>query len=154
MAWDTSTWTPSIVTAAQMNARVRDNFKEIGDARGSYTPTLTGWTLSNGTLTGTYIEAGKLIIGTLDYTVGSSDTKSGVPTFSLPVTSISSTGPSIGTGSLFDTSATARAHRFVFLTSTTTFQFTTEADTRLSPTAPWTWATGDRMWAQFVYEAA
>lgn len=155
MAWDTTAFTAgSIPTAANFLSRITNNFKEIGDARTAWTPTLTGWTLGNGTLTGTYIEAGKLIIGTLTYTVGSTDTKSGVPTFSLPVTSSVGTGPSIGTGGLFDTSGNVRAFRFLFLTGTSTFQFTTEADTRLAPTAPWTWATGDVMWARFEYEAA
>lgn len=155
MAWDTTAFTAgSIPTAANFASRITGDFQEIGDARTAYTPALTGWTLGNGTLTGTYIEAGKLIIGTLSFTVGSTTTITGTPSFSLPVTSISSTGPPIGTGSLNDVSVPTRAHRFVFLTSTTTFQFTAQDDTRLSPTSPWTWATGDLMWAQFMYEAA
>jgi hypothetical protein len=101
MTWDTTAFSAgSIPTAADFNARIRDNFKELGDARPTSTPSVPGWTLADGTLSGKYIEAGKLIIGTLMYAVGVGDTKSGVPTFSLPVTSISSTGPPIGTGGL------------------------------------------------------
>ena len=145
----------AILTAAQMNSYLRDNFKAIGDARAAYTPTLTGWTKGNGTLTGAYIQVNKLVIGRLTYIVGSTDTIAGTPVFSLPVASLAgASGPPLGTGGLYDTSAAARAYRFLFLVGASTFQFTTEADTRLSPTAPWTWATGDTMWAEFCYEAA
>ena len=157
MAWTAPrTWVAAeTVTAALMNSHVRDNLKVIGDARTAYTPALTGWTLGNGTLTGFHATVGKLIIGRLTYVVGSTDTIAGTPVFSLPVASLAgASGPPLGTGGLYDTSAAARAYRFLFLVGASTFQFTTEADTRLSPTAPWTWATGDTMWAEFCYEAA
>ncbi len=157
MAWtDPRTWVASeVVSASIMNTHVRDNFKAIGDAWASYTPTLSNWTLVNGTLTGKYLQAGKLVIGKLTYTVGSTDTKSGGPVFSLPVTKAADTGGMcIGEAFLNDISVPTRAYRRVIQSSTSAFFLAADDDTRLSPTAPWTWATGDIIVATFSYEAA
>lgn len=150
MAWTSPrTWvTGEVPTAAIFNTHVRDNFKAIGDAWTSYTPALTGWTLGNGTLTGYYISAGKSILATkVLYTVGSTDTKSGAPVFSLPVTKVADlAGFILGQASLFDTSGSVRAYRNVIQSGTTSTVFVAaDDDTRLSPTAPWTWATGDQI---------
>lgn len=65
MAWNTpSTWTAgAVLTAAQLNAQVRDNFKAIGDPGTLFTPTWTASTadptIGNGSLTGGYSLAGK-----------------------------------------------------------------------------------------------
>jgi len=154
MAWtDPRTWVASeVVTAALLNTHVRDNLKAIGDAWAPWTPTLSGWTLGNGTLTGTKMTAGKLIIGRVNYTVGSTDTPSGNLVISLPATSGMTSGTAIGQAGLLDTSTGSRAFRTVWQASTTTMQFSTEADARITPTAPWTWATGDGLFATFVME--
>lgn len=157
MAWSTpaTAVAGTALTASTWNATVRDNLKAIGDSWTAYTPALTGWTLVNGTLTGRAVQAGKWVSGSIVYTVGSSDTKSGAPVFSLPVASAAgAVGPAIGTAGLQDTSAGARAFRFVFNVGTSTIQCTTDADVRLSPTVPWTWATGDVFYISFSYEAA
>lgn len=150
------TWVASeVVTAGLLNTHLRDNLKALSDARVAYTPVMSGWTLVNGSLTGNYVKLDKFVVGRMTYVVGSTDTKAGIPVFTLPAASLAgASGPPIGTGGLFDTSAAARNFRFLFLVGASTFQFTTEADTRLSPTVPWTWATGDTMWAEFCYEAA
>lgn len=154
MAWTSPrTWVAAeTVTASLMNTHVRDNLKAIGDAWASWTPTLSGWTLGNGTLTGVAMTAGKLVIGRVTYTVGSTDTPSGNLAISLPATSTMPTGIAIGQAGLNDTSASARAFRTVWQASSTTMQFSTEADARITPTAPWTWAAGDSVWATFVIE--
>ena len=156
MAWTSPrTWVAGEnLTAALLNLHVRDNLKAIGDAWTAYTPTLSGWTLSNGTLVGRAKQAGKDVEVHIDYTVGSSDTKSGAPVFSLPVAANFNAGATIGTAGMIDTSAGARAFRVVFLGSSTTAILTTFDDVRLSPTVPWTWATGDRFWLTLSYEAA
>lgn len=65
MAWTApSTWVAgAVVTAAQLNQQVRDNFKAIGDSGTAFTPAWTGATtnpvIGNGTLTGGYNVAGK-----------------------------------------------------------------------------------------------
>jgi hypothetical protein len=152
---DPRTWVAGeILTAALLNVHLRDNLKAFSDPWTAWTPTLSGWTLGNGTLTGAKITVGKLTIGRVTYTVGSTDTPSGNLVISLPATSAMPTGVAIGQAGLNDTSASARAFRTVWQATTTTMQFSTEADARVTPTAPWTWATGDSVWASFVIETA
>lgn len=157
MAWSTvPTFSGgAVLTAAQMNQYVRDNFNAIGDAWTSYTPTLGGWTLGNGTLVGKYSQAGKLVIGRIEYTVGSTDTKAGTLIFATPVAPNLVNGATCGRAGLFDTSAANRAFRHVFWGSASNAFFaTSENDTRITPTTPWTWATGDQVFIDFEYEAA
>ena len=158
MVWTSPrTWVAGEVpTAAIFNTHVRDNLKAIGDAWTSYSPTLGGWTLGNGTLTGYYLQAGKDVRGKVFYTVGSTDTKSGALTISLPVTKVtdSGLGMPLGTAVLFDTSTSTRNFQHVAQNSTTAMRFYSSAGAALTDTAPWTWATGDTLVALFMYEAA
>ena len=156
MAWTAPrTWVATeVVTAALLNTHVRDNLKVLGDAWASWTPTLSGWTLGNGTLTGAMVRTDKLIIGRVSYTVGSTDTPSGNLVISLPATSTMPSGIAIGQAGLLDTSSGNRAFRTVWQASTTTMQFSTEADARVTATVPWTWATGDAVYATFAMETA
>ena len=159
MAWTTpSTWAAAaVLTASQLNTQLRDNMKAIGDPWVAYTPTLTNWTLSNGTLAGFYMQAGKLVWGKVSYTVGSSDTKSGNLVISLPVTKVADGGagfPLQGTAELFDTSASLRNYVFVAHNASTSMRFYDGAGNIVVPTVPWTWATGDKLNATFMYEAA
>ena len=145
----------TVPDATWFNTYIRDNFKALGDAWASYTPTLGGWTLGNGTLVGKYMQANKLVIGRIEYTVGSLDTKSGTLTFATPVTPNLINGATCGRAGLFDTSAANRAFRHVFWGSAANAFFaTSEADVRITPTTPWTWATGDQVFIDFEYEAA
>lgn len=79
------------LTAAQMNAYVRDNFKALGDAWTAYTPTwassATQPVLGNGTLTGAYMRVGKLLAFRIALTMGSTTTYgTGTYQFTLPAT--------------------------------------------------------------------
>ena len=140
--------------AADLNQYVRDNFKALGDAWQSYTPTIGGWTLVNGTLVGKYMQTGKLVIGRVEYTVGASDTKAGTITITPPVTPNLVNGQADGCSSLIDTSAAIRNYRHVFWGSAGSVLYqTTESDVRVTSTVPWTWATGDQMLLEFEYEA-
>lgn len=155
MAWTTpSTWSAgATLTAAQLNTQVRDNLKAIGDPWTSYSPALVNWTLGNGTLTGVYMQAGKLVWGRVAYTVGSTDTKSGNLLITLPVTKISDDGPE-GAGVAFDTSGTAYNTVVVGHSTTSRMLFYTPTAGIVTPSVPWTWATGDTLKASFFYEAA
>jgi hypothetical protein len=114
MAWDVSTWTAGLtVTAAQMNARIRDNFKAIGDPWTAYTPVLTA-TTTNPTLgtgssqLGRYVAAGKWITYQYRITFGTSGTAAGSGTYliSLPVAPATPVSNAyVGTGFCFDSSA-------------------------------------------------
>lgn len=158
MTWNTPQAWSGIPSATFFDEQIRDNFKAIGDAWQAYTPALNNWTLGNGTLTGYYMQAGKLVWGKVFYTVGSTDTKSGNLVISLPVTKVAddSTFTSMqGTAVLFDTSGAARAVYFTVHNSTTAMRFVSAASaTPAAASTPWTWATGDKLNATFTYEAA
>ena len=87
MTWTTPrTWTTGeTVTAAIMNAHVRDNFNAIGNAWTSYTPVVTGWTPGNGTAVGAYMQAGKAVSFRARFTLGSTTTIAGSFTMTLPI---------------------------------------------------------------------
>lgn len=66
----TSTFTSgSGLTFTDMNA--------LADAWNTYTPTVSGWTLGNGTVAGRYLQFGYLIGATIDLTVGATTTVAG-----------------------------------------------------------------------------
>lgn len=159
MAWTTpSTWTAgATLTAAQLNAQLRDNLKAIGDPWTSYTPTFTNWTLGNGTITGSYMQAGKYVWGNLFYTVGSTDTKSGTLVLSLPVTKAADGGGQLsplGVGTAFDTSAGTINTLVAAHNTTTRMFFYTPTSGLVTASVPWTWATGDQLSIEFFYQAA
>lgn len=128
----------------------------------SWTPTLTNLTLGNGTVTGAYTQIGKTIIGRLRFTFGSTSSITGAPIFSTPVTASSAytTAHMIGTAYLEDLS-TAAFYGFVKLNTTTTLEVNPGgtsgsylAQSSITSTVPFTWATGDFLAATFMYEAA
>lgn len=150
------TWVAAeVVTAALLNAEVRDPLTGIQAAWSSFTPTLTSWTLGNGTLTGFWLQIRKTVHFRGNLTVGSTTTFSGGPVFALPVTAVSALGRDpIGSTTLFDTSAPAWRHYPLIEASSTTCNPVNPDGSALSPTVPWTWATGDRIAFSGTYEAA
>lgn len=58
--------------------------------RTTYTPTISGWTLGNGTIAGFYSRAGAMIHFTINYTIGSTDTLSGSLSLGLPFAHVNS----------------------------------------------------------------
>lgn len=164
MAWTSPrTWAVNdVVTASLLNVHLRDNFKAIGDAWGSYTPSWTGSTtnpvLGNGTIAGAYAQAGKLVFYKVTLTTGSTSTYgSGAWLFSLPVTassfSVTAAG-STGFATLYDSSGTTRYFRMAYQNSTTTVAMADMSATLVTATVPFTWATGDSLSIQGFYEAA
>ena len=91
MAWNTpSTWLAgAVLTAAQLNAQLRDNMKAIGDPWTTYTPTLTNFTVGAGTVVAKTLSAGKAIRLGLHLTGGSGAAATGALRITLPVTSVS-----------------------------------------------------------------
>ena len=79
------TWaTNDVVTAAMLNADVRD-FVNAHGALTSYTPTLTGWTKGNGTVSGGYCQVQKMVWFYAMFVFGStSAAASAVPELTLP----------------------------------------------------------------------
>jgi hypothetical protein len=158
MVWtDPRTWTTGeLVTAAMLNTHLRDNLKAIGDPQGTFTPTLTNITIGNGTVSGYYLAAGKLIIGRIKVLAGSTTTYSaGNLGFSLPVAASAnySTLDVIGNGAI-DNGAGASRRLFVVAPATTTLANLLYEGGTVTNTAPTTWGTSARITFEFCYEAA
>lgn len=151
-----ATWATGPWTARMANDRLVNNMRVIGDSWQPYTVTLSNWGLVNGTLEGFYHQIGRTVRGRIEYTVGSSDTKSGAPFFGfppiLPVTATE--GSCVGNAGLYD--GANREFRDVLYSTSGggTMAISAQDDTRLTPTVPWTWGTGDQMLIMFRYEAA
>src|SRR3546814_14084513 len=93
MAWtDLAAYTAGSKITAAMLELLRGNFKAIGDPWTAYTPTWTGsgFTQGNGTITGAWVSAGKLVLYRITATVGSTTTVGrrassfGLPTAAIP----------------------------------------------------------------------
>jgi hypothetical protein len=158
VAWTSPrTWVSGeTVTAALMNTHVRDNLKAIGDAWTSYTPTLTTWTLGNGTITGRYMFAGKLVIGYLKLTVGSTTATAGSVEISLPQTANIGAYAPIGNASCKDTAAANPYNVSAYMSTTGRMGFVMggTSNVAINATNPFTWGTGDTLEVMFTYEAA
>ena len=163
MSVDTTpaTWTPGeIVSAAKMNTEVRDFAAGLQGVWEVFTPTWTAATtnpaLGNGTLTGRMLRVGKTIICNITLVAGSTTTYgSGAWIFALPVPSVWATLTNIAMGGAvaFDTSATARRTGQVFNNAPGTVQVLLDTGAVVAAAAPWTWATGDSLSLDLVYEA-
>lgn len=156
MTWTTPrTWVAGeIVTAAMLNTHVRDNLAEIGDPWTSGgAPTWTGSdtnpALGNGTLGAWYLAAGKLILFRIVLVIGSTTTfGSGIWGFTLPYTATVSGGRIRVDGGAYDSSGTAD-YPITSIVSGAALSLRGYPTAlggplvRVSPTAPFTWATGD-----------
>lgn len=93
------------VTAAMLNAEIRDQFNSMFDAWTPYTPSWTASTtnpvLGNGTLAGQYIKWGRTCTASVILTMGSTTTYgSGNYTFTLPFTAAAATVSYLGVARL------------------------------------------------------
>ena len=165
MAWVTPTnvATGDVLTASKWNQDVVENWNAIGGAWTGYTPSWTNLTVGNGTVSAKYIAAGKLIIGRVAITWGSTTSASGAISFSLPATASSEYGQEkvfFGDVRLEDAGVASSAG-YIRLKTTTTADIVVmnAASTYItfaavSNTVPWSWGTGDNIHGQFIYEAA
>lgn len=156
MSWtNPRTWVAAeTVTADEMNTHVRDNFKAIGDAWTAYTPTYSGITIGNATVTAKYSQAGKKVSGYVKIVFGSTSSFSGGFTVSLPTTA-ATPFVSIGSAVLFDDSASANYAAIVVpQTGGTAVAFTEGGGAgAISDSVPFTWAQDDILGFSFTYEA-
>jgi hypothetical protein len=131
----------------------------IVGAWAAYTPTLTNWTLGNGTLVGKYAQIGKSIHVRVELTLGSTSTMSGSLIISTPVTRAPLPGGyvAVGTCSMRDVSAPAN-HIGVATLSGGDFVLGTSgtngAIAFVSGGSPFTFASGDIVTLHATYEAA
>jgi hypothetical protein len=114
----------------------------------TYTPTWTGTVtnpvVNNGTLSGRYMRAGKIVFLDIQLTIGSTTTfGSGAWGFALPLTAKDTTGQSmtvniLDSGTQFYTGST-----YMFSTSVVYVAYQGDTGSSISSATPMTWATGD-----------
>ncbi|HVK45080.1 MAG TPA: hypothetical protein VM429_09280 [Micropruina sp.] len=153
-----------VVTAAMMNAEVRDQWNDMiagGTAfTSTWTATGTAPALGNGTLASRYKLVGKMCDFIIKLTAGTTTTYgTGNWAFSLPFT-VSSTGDWIGRAFAGDNSVGAAGYSqgtaFLAGAATTVVPYfgNTGATAAATATAPQTWANADRLIITGRYETA
>lgn len=131
----------------------------------SFTPSWTNLTPSNGTNSGSYIQIGKTVFVQTKFVLGSSSSIGTAPYFNFPVapntTNLTSLVSILGKASLWDTSGSGwqEAACLYRVGNTLLIRVNNAASTYLgyseiTSLVPWTWATGDELHTNFVYEAA
>lgn len=148
------------ITAALLNSQVRDLINGFG-AKTSYTPTLTGFTLGNGTIAGSYTQIGKWVWFEATFTMGTtSAAASAIPTCTLPVTAAAGTVNNALCRAQFTDAGTAAYLAAARVLSTTTCAAyiigSSGVLTTPSTTTPFTWtpANNDVIYWSGIYEAA
>jgi len=153
----------SVVTANITDGAVTPNKLQSGTGTGwvwtSYTPTLANLTIGNGTVSASYCIIGKTVIGRIIITFGSTSAMGTGPTFTLPVTSSTSSVYNIGQCRLAGSGA--GYFGIVNQVSSTVAEFDTlnvastyPTVTGLSATIPFSWTDTNALRAEFFYEAA
>ena len=125
----------------------------------AYTPTFTGLTVGNGTLTARYARIGKTICGYISFALGSTSSVTARIVATVP-TAIKTNSTQI-TNAIYEDASPANSYFGLplilssdmyldcMLASGTYVQFQVA-----SSTVPFTWANGDSFKASFTYEAA
>lgn len=155
------TWVASeIVTAAELNAEVRDPITAMEAAWGTWTPTITGITLGTGSNTvARYNQIGKTILFEVQITLGTGGAVTTSVTFTLPVTASRINWQSADVGG-FDSSVPATYSLVGLCTSTTIMTVRAPGASANGPlvatgaAVPFTWAVGDILTISGRYEAA
>ena len=165
MGWtDPRTWVDGeTVTAAIMNAHVRDNLNALGEWNTSWTPTWTGSTgnpvLGNGTLVGRYLETAEWVYFFIHLTMGGTTTYgTGTWRFDLPVNSAAR--PWTFEGIAIDSSASNDFHALFRRSAADEVSGRCDATTAgnamraITSANPFTWATGDELYIAGAYQKA
>lgn len=160
-AADTLKTDDSLVVAGDLT--VSGSMAAAGGAWTSYTPSLSGWTIGNGTIAAHYCKIGKLVEVRVIIVWGSTTSASGTLTVTLPFTAAStsfSVGAPLG-GAMFLDNGSAVYSGIAAYNNTTTCRFyaqlasgTYASQATVNATVPHTWADTDRLETTFVYEAA
>ncbi len=152
----------AVLTAAQLN-ETRDSLKAIGDAWTSYTPTWTSTgtapALGNGTITGSYVLAGKLVHFRVKLLMGSTTTYgTGSYLLSPPANAAGAAYDATGSVIIHDASAGGRYLGITWLSDNAHFRLLHQAAAGLSQdvtnTSPMTFATSDEIHVAGTYEAS
>lgn len=159
MAWNTPS--PAAggadILASFWNAQVRDNLTELGGPWTSFTPTLLNVTVGNGTLLGRRSLSGKLVHWWVSFTLGSTSSVTGTIVVNLPATARNTADRApLGMAVLRDASPVTFRNYFVSASGANAVgAVLNDANGTLSnATSPWTWAVGDSIEINGVYESA
>lgn len=149
------------------STKINDNFTEaFGGAWTSYTPTLTNFTLGDGTVVASYIQQGKTVHGVIKFTLGSTSAVGSSGVFTLPVTASSvvyklnvTGGTNIGLVTAQDTGTSVYSGIVSLVSSTTAGVYFGNATatyltlSNITSAIPHTWASTDVLTLTFTYEA-
>lgn len=132
--------------------------RRLGGNWATYTPSLTGITVGNGSVTGRWSMTGKTVTGTMIFTAGSTSAFGGTFDFSLPTAAASWYSGDympIGHGAVHNgTGATRRLTQAVWHTSTTFRMLLETTSGFVTSVAPFTFGTSAVITANFTYEKA
>lgn len=159
MAWTAPrTWVAGeTVTAALLNTHVRDNEKALGDPWTAWTPTFSGGisAIGNATVVAKYMQAGKLVIGEVKVTMGSTTTfAASNMSITAPVTMAVQPNFPIGPGMGYDASAGFFYTITPIAVSASAIALFANGGAGVTSTVPYTWTTSDILAFSFTYEAA
>lgn len=125
----------------------------------NYTPTITGITLGNGTLTGSYNIVGRLAYARVRFVMGSTSSITGAPTFTLPVTALGTQAYYFGNASIDDYGTTEYACTLTIGGSGSNVSPSPQLTngtylgrTNVSSTVPMTWAVNDEIRFTLTYD--
>jgi hypothetical protein len=153
LASPTFTGTPALPFGTTLNTRTLGGWT-------SFTPSWTNFTVGNGSTSGFYVTAGKIVWGYVQATLGSTSSMGTSPRFAPPVGTVSGNMPgltTVGWCYLQDTGVTIYTG-FLNLDSggfRLNSQTASTDDTRLDPvtsTNPMTWTNTDALGAYFQYQ--
>ena len=124
----------------------------------TWTPTISGLTVGNGTLAAKYAVIGKSVLFNIHFTFGSSSSLASTPVISLPVNQKDTQYQGSGTfldanTGIYYTSQVNIGNNNVYIYAIATAS-TFASSTGPSATAPFTWTTGDQIVITAFYEAA
>jgi hypothetical protein len=145
------------ITATKLN-NVETGVAQVYSAWATYTPTVTGITLGNGTVLGRYRLVGKTVNGIIEFTWGTTSSMVGFPTFTLaPVNApLNATGGRPAKVVFFNAGNNYFIGGCVLTSSAVAVAGipanTTGALTALTATTPFTWHAGDKVIIDFMYE--
>lgn len=150
----------SPLLATEMNTEVRDFSSGVQGAWTAWTPTLTGFTVGNGSLVARYIRYGKTVSFRFDFTAGSTSTFTSTFVMSLPVEPHPDYNleDCLGSATMMDASVGTGTRTAGVLAcgggATMFFLVSRLSAAVVGNTNPWTWATSDRLTGIGTYETA
>jgi hypothetical protein len=130
----------------------------------SYTPTISNWTLGNGTMVAKYQKVGRLITVTIEVVWGSTSTFASNAVFSLPVNAVSQSvttrvigfcqSRDVSAGLSFFGSVRQSTNNQSLIPDVLDTSVAFAAPDSLISTRPFTWGVSDELSITAIYEAA